>query len=247
MHHGDEIMRHASSTQPVSLTHESAHDLINRLNEQWVVAHKTDGVRMWLACDQGRARLIDRAGRERPCRVEGDHAEWEPLLLDGEWCRGRFVIFDVNVAYGRLCGRLDLETRARVYGEACRALRAVDGTPMEPKAWTPATAFRDLREGCEEGLIFQHVRKPTCYKWKWPRLNTIDLALRGGRFPTAERLGIAVEGAGEEDGIWELAPNGGGFVVVGRREDKTHENADKTILDAVRAAQEEFDIFTDFA
>jgi len=228
--------------QPTSLLAESATSLLDELDcgTSWLCSEKTDGTRCWLTLtSDGILCTHDRAQKRKVVMRKCIVPRWAPILLDGELVESegkrRLVVFDAVCARGRDCRPLPLDQREKVYRQVCDGLNDVPNIPFPliAKQWLAGNQWREL--ACTEGIIWQHCTNLRLV-WKYKKINTIDLYWDGQQFPTAERLSLRVIDKPGHAGIYELAPvDGGGWGVVRERQDKTRENAERTIRDAVAA------------
>ena len=237
--------------QPVSLTSESAGDLMDEIaikQSSWMCSDKTDGVRRWLELGEFQTIFHDRSGKTQLGVDIILKDDFTPALIDCELIEedDRIVVFDIYAVSGRDLRGLPLKERHLIYSEVCKSMESGQFT-IEAKEWLPANRFRELVD-CEEGIIFQHnTRIDRVMKFK--RINTIDLRCVDNKFPMAAKYGITIERNTDilEDGIYELAPTRNNtWMILQHRDDKIGANSDKTVLDGIAAQKAGTDIFRDY-
>lgn len=225
---------------------------IQTIKSQYSVTDKADGERKLLLITEFGNILIDKHLRtihypyELPSTLSG-------TLLDGEYIDKKFYAFDC-LYYQRAC-TLNIKLTDR--------LRCLNTIPIETKKFYMDIAdihtIRDTEYPYKlDGLIFTPINQDyygAVYKWK--DIITIDVLYNDGKFYTRDRgmlvdvqtLGIVCKDLNwswENNFILELKPkndNTGEFTVLTERFDKTEPNALLTVKSALRAIEQNIDIY----
>lgn len=182
---------------PSSLTRSA----IGRLQNQYVVGLKNDGVRhvaLLFWDDQiNYVKLINRKGRETFQRlVEGNEEVWHGTLLDVEVMPDKsWVLLDV-IAYGgySYINESFSDRLATVTDELIQLL-ATAGITLRRKDWHPLKNIYHLNmDDTTDGLIFMPTHLPIrigrhTEMFKWKPTHTIDLVWINGHFRCMTKRG----------------------------------------------------------
>jgi len=241
---------------PTSLTRET----MSRLQDQYVVGLKNDGVRhvalLFFDDQTNYVKLLNRKGRETFQRlIQGNEDVWHGTLLDVEVMPDKsWVLLDV-MAYGgySYINESFADRLAKVTDELIQLL-ATAGITLRRKAWHPLKNIYHLElDDTTDGLIFMPTHLPIrigrhSNMFKWKPTHTIDLVWINGQFRCMTKQGpqplegMEYEGIGNnlvENTVYEFeVMSESKCRLMFARQDKHIPNFITTVQDCIQCTKE---------
>ena len=183
------------SPLPVSMSFEEIQD-IRASWEDWWMSEKTNGEHYILyfghVLGQPVQAILQRNLDIHLVTFEVPHALFSGTLLEGEWIKDKFLVFDVISSCGYVTRYLRFTDRLKIMHNLIPLVRPVDSSPfqLQAKVFVPISSFRKYLENwskvghSSDGFIF--IYSPYCLlpkshskllKWKPPHLLTVDFYL----------------------------------------------------------------------